>query len=198
MIKRHVCRKLDFKEIQEYKGPTYYIAHHAVLNPESKSTPPPPPCRIVFNSSAKFSGHILNDYLEKGPDMLNNLLGIILRFREERVGMVGDISKMYHSIEISPFDQMTHCFLWRNLEYDREPETFAMQVVNFGDRPSATIAMVALRKTTEMFTTLHREASEIIISNSYMDDIVDSKPSIAEVNNIIEKINVILHKGGGV
>ena len=52
---------------------------------------------------------------------------------------------------------MTHCFLWRNLEYDRGPETFAMQVVNFGDRPSATIAMVALRKTAEMFTTLHRE-----------------------------------------
>ena len=70
-----------------------------------------------------------------------------------------------------------------------------MQVVNFGDRPSATIAMVALRKTAEMFTTLHRDASEIIISNSYMDDIVDSKPSIAEVNNIIEKINVILHQG---
>ena len=111
--------------------------------------------------------------------------------------MVGDISKMYHSIEISPFDQMTHCFLWRNLEYDREPEMFAMQVVNFGDRPSANIAMVALRKTAEMSTTLHREASEIIISNSYMDDIVDSKPSIAEVNNIIEKINVILHRGGG-
>ena len=97
MIKRHVCRKLDFKEIQEYKGPIYYIAHRAVLKPESKSTP----CRIVVRSSAKFSGHILNDYLAEGPDMLNNLLGIVLRFREERVGMVGDISKMYYSIEKS-------------------------------------------------------------------------------------------------
>ena len=86
--------------------------------------------------------------------MLNNLLGIILRFREERVGMVGDISKMYHSIGIGPFDQMTHCFLWRNLEPLREPETSAIQVVNFGDRPSATIAMIALRKAAERFETL--------------------------------------------
>ena len=33
---------------------------------------------------------------------------------------------MYHSIEISPFDQMPYCFLWRNLEYERDPEMFAM------------------------------------------------------------------------
>ena len=107
MVKRNVCRKVDPQEIREYTGPIYYIAHHAVWKPESKSTP----CRIVFNSNANYSGHVLNDYLAKGPDMLNNLLGIILRFREERVGMVEEISKMYHSIGIGPFDQMTHCFL---------------------------------------------------------------------------------------
>ena len=47
-IARTVCRKLDPQEIREYNGPIYYIAHQAVLRPESKSTP----CRIVFNSSA--------------------------------------------------------------------------------------------------------------------------------------------------
>ena len=71
MVKRTVCRKVDPQEIREYTGPIYYIAHHAVWKPESKSTP----CRIVFNSSANYSGHVLNDYLAKGPDMLNNLLG---------------------------------------------------------------------------------------------------------------------------
>ena len=51
-------------------------------------------------------------------------------------------------------------------------------MVNFGVRPSATIAMIALRKTAERFETLYKEASETIKFNSYMDDIVDSKPSI--------------------
>ena len=111
MIARKVCRKLDPQEIREYNGPIYYIAHQAVLRPGSKSTP----CRIVFNSSANFSGHVLNDYLAKGPNMLNNLLGVLLRFREEKIGIVGDISKMYHAINITAFDQMTHCFFLERL-----------------------------------------------------------------------------------
>ena len=94
-------------EMSSFDGPFYYISHHAVLKPESKGTP----CRIVFNSSANFHGHVLNEYYSKGPDMLNNLSGVLMRFREERVAFVGDISKMLHSIEIPLIDQMTHRFL---------------------------------------------------------------------------------------
>ena len=52
------ARKLTPKEIEEWKGPVHYVAHHAVLRPEKKSTP----VRIVFNSSASYAGHTLNDY----------------------------------------------------------------------------------------------------------------------------------------
>ena len=54
-------RKLSEQEINEYKGPVHYISHHAVLRPESTSTP----VRIVFNSSATYQGHKLNDYWQK-------------------------------------------------------------------------------------------------------------------------------------
>ena len=43
------------------------------------------------------------------------------------------------------------------------PDTFAIQVVNFEDRPSATIAMIALWKTAERFKTLYKDASETYI-----------------------------------
>ena len=52
------ARKLTPKEIEELKGPVHYVAHHTVLRPEKKSTP----VRIVFNSSASYAGHTLNDY----------------------------------------------------------------------------------------------------------------------------------------
>ena len=93
---------------------------------------------------------VLNGYYAKGPDMLNNLLGVLMGFREERVAFVGDISKMFHSIEIPIIDQMTHQFLWRDLDTSKEPDTYLMTAVNMGDRPSVTIAIVALRKTAEM------------------------------------------------
>ena len=99
MISGGVAEKLSDDDVKAYDGPVHYISHHEVLKPESQSTP----CRIVFNASASFNGHVLNDYWAKGPDLINNLLGILIRFREYTVAMTGDVSKMYHSVSISKF-----------------------------------------------------------------------------------------------
>ena len=68
--------------------------------------------------------------------MLINLLGLMLRFREGIYPFVGDIKKMYHSIELSNLDQHIHRFLWRDLNLSIEPKTFVMTSVSFGDRPA--------------------------------------------------------------
>ena len=117
------ARKLSDVEIKDYKGPVHYVSYHEVLRPEKKSTP----IRIVFNSSANFQGHCLNDYWMKGPDLLNSLFGVILRFRENAVAISGDISKMYHRILIPERDQHVHRFLWRNME--------TIEILMFMSRP---------------------------------------------------------------
>ena len=99
-------RKITEQEKRDWTGPVHYIAHHAVRRPEKKSTP----IRIVFNSSASFKGHTLNDYWYKGPDLLNNLFGVVLRFRENAVAICGDITKMYHMVAIPMLDQHVHRF----------------------------------------------------------------------------------------
>ena len=106
MVQRGVARKLTKEELNNYKGPIYYISHHEVLKPDSKSTP----VRIVFNSSANYMGHVLNEYWAKGPDLLNSLLGILARFRENEVAFIGDITKMYHTVKTTVLDQHTHRF----------------------------------------------------------------------------------------
>ena len=107
MEKMKSSRKLSKKEVDSYTGPVHYIPHHAVIRPEKKSTP----VRIVFNSSSVYQGHTLNDYWLKGPDLLNSLFGVILRFRERPVAVIGDISKMYHRVLIPERDQHVHRFL---------------------------------------------------------------------------------------
>ncbi|XP_057308277.1 uncharacterized protein LOC130646153 [Hydractinia symbiolongicarpus] len=128
--------------------------------------------------------------------MLNTLLGVLLRFRENRVALLGDISKMFHAIKIPIRDQMTHLFLWRDLQTDKEPNTYAMTAVNFGDKPSATMAMVALRKTTEKQRQNYPIACKAIIDNSYMDDITDNADNAEEAIQRTREIDIILATGG--
>ena len=86
MTDRKVARKLNSDDIRVWNGPVFYISHLAVHNPKSISTP----VRIVFNSSQVFNGVLLNSCLAKGPDCyMNNQIGILLRWQEEAVALVG-------------------------------------------------------------------------------------------------------------
>ena len=58
MTELNFARKLSEEEIKSHEGPVHYISHHEVVRPEKKSTP----VQIVFNSSASYEGHKLNDY----------------------------------------------------------------------------------------------------------------------------------------
>ena len=85
-----IARKLSKKEVEDWKGPVFYLSHMAIEQPKSLSTP----VRLVFNSSQVYRGVSLNSCLAKGPDAYNNnLLGMLLRLREYHVVMVGDIRK---------------------------------------------------------------------------------------------------------
>ena len=45
----------------------------------------------------------------KGPDLLNDLFGVVLRFRENEIAFIGD--KMYHRIRLPEADQHVNRFL---------------------------------------------------------------------------------------
>ena len=193
MAERGVARKLSQKELQEWSGPKFYISHLAVVNTRSHSTP----VRIVFNSSQVCQGMSLNSCLAKGPDCyMNNLIGILLRWREEQVALVGDIRKMFHSIHLKPLEQHCHRFLWRDLETDQEPDVYVMTRVNMGDTPAPAISTEAMYKTADMFETDSPKAANLLKRSSYVDDLIDSQPSTAEALKIARETEDMLAKGG--
>ena len=79
-------------------------------------------------------------------------MGVLIKFRQEEMGYIGDIRKVYHTLKITMPDQQTHRFLWRDLNPVKKPEEFAMKGVSFGDKLSATIVQLALRKTADFAT----------------------------------------------
>ena len=68
-----------------------------------------------------------------------------MRFREHEIALIGDIKKIYHSVKTTSVEQHTHRFLWRDMDKQKEPDTYVIQRVSFGDRPSGTIATVTLK-----------------------------------------------------
>ena len=106
MIKRGTL-KLMGKEDLLYNGPIHYLPHFEVMKESSKSTK----LRIVFNASSSYMGHRLNDYWAKGPSMLNDMLCVLLSFRQDYIAAVGDLKKMYNSVLLSLPDQQLHRIL---------------------------------------------------------------------------------------
>ena len=116
MSDRGVARKLSASKLLTYDGLVFYLSHHEVFKLDSIFTP----CRIVLNSSDNFIGHILSNYWASVPNLLNNILGILISFRENQVALTGDITKMYHIVEIPINDQHTDRFLWRDMQTNQE------------------------------------------------------------------------------
>ena len=146
-----------------------------------------------------YKGHQLNDYWLKGPDLLNNLFGINLRFREKEVARIGDISKMYHRILMPEQDQHVHCFLWRSLETDREPgepDVYVKTVLTFGDKHAPAMAQIALRKTADENKAIKPRAANVLSQNVYMDDICESVETVKEARQLAQDIGAVLKTGG--
>jgi hypothetical protein len=193
MVDRGVARKLSSEEVKSWNGPVFYISHLAVVNPHSNSTP----VRIVFNSSQTHKGVSLNACLAKGPDSyMNNLVGILLRWREERVALIGDIRKMFNSVYLKALEQHCHRFLWRDLQQHRPPDVYVIQRVNMGDTPAPAISTEAIYKTAELYREDSPQAANLLKYSSYVDDLIDSRPSKPDALKIAKEAEDILAKGG--
>ena len=73
------------------EGDAWYIPHHGVYHPHK-----PGKIRVVFDCSAKLMGLSLNSMLYKGLDLTNSLVGVLTRFREDRVAVMADIELMFY------------------------------------------------------------------------------------------------------
>lgn len=126
MAKAHT-RKLTPDESAIPTKKQCFLLHHAVLNPNK-----PGKVQMVMDAKVKYNNVSLNDKLLVGPDLLNNLCGVLLQFREKRVALLADVESMFRQFQIIEEDQPALIFLWRNLDTKRSPDVYQMRVMIFG------------------------------------------------------------------
>ena len=64
-------------------GKIWYIPHHGVYHPSK--------IRVVFDCNAEFQGTSINKELLSGPDLTNHIIGVLTRFRQEKIAFMADV-----------------------------------------------------------------------------------------------------------
>ena len=174
-------------------GPAWYIPHHGVTNPNK-----PNKLRIVFDCSAEYGGTSLNQQVLQGPDLTNNLLGVLLRFREKPVAVMGDIQSMFHQVRVSPEHRDVLRFLWwRDGNMDGEILEYRMTVHLFGGTWSPSCASYALKRTAlDHATEYDASVVNAVLHSFYVDDLLDSVDSDQQAEQLVLDLRTMLASGG--
>lgn len=161
------------KDIHIHEGMLHFIAHFPVFK-DSLTTR----MRIVYDASAKMGRHAvsLNDCLHTGPNLLQDLTGILLKFRIHRIAIIADIEKAFLQIELDERDRDATRFLWlKDVEKpadDNNLEVYRFCRVLFGAAPSPFL----LNATVQYHLDNNAKNSDWIakdLKNSmYMDNVV--------------------------
>ncbi|XP_067949641.1 uncharacterized protein [Watersipora subatra] len=174
---------------------TWYIPHFGVRHPRKDKL------RVVFDASAKYKGQSLNDQLHTGLDMMNSLVGILLRFRTKRIAISCDIEKMFYNFFVTTDHRDFLHFLWKDAnDIMANPQEYRMTRQLFG-ATSPGVATIALRKIAKEYEEEMPIASNFILEDFYVDDSITSVDTVEEAANLIQsaieicrRANLRLHK----
>ncbi|CAG9135002.1 unnamed protein product [Plutella xylostella] len=158
----------------------YYMPHHGVVRESSTTTK----LRVVYDCSARTSsGKSFNDIQMVGPTVQDDLLSILLRFRQHKFVVTGDVEKMYRAVLVEPHQRSLQQILFR---FDRsEPlKSYTLKTLTYGTAAAAYLA-------TKCLTSLADQSTEPAVRDSikhdfYVDDFLsggDTVDSVVELCN---------------
>ncbi|XP_078040736.1 uncharacterized protein LOC144471982 [Augochlora pura] len=169
----------------------FYLPHHAVIKPTSSTTK----CRVVFDASAKSdTGISLNDTLEIGPTIQDDLFPLLLRFRTHAYVLTGDIEKMYRQFLIRPEDRPYQWILWRNEQ--NEIATYELNTVTFGIVSAPYLTIRCLHQLANDESDEYPAAFEVIKRDIYVDDLLTGAGTFREALKLRNGVINLLKKGG--
>ena len=168
-------------------GKLWYLPHYPVFH-EAK----PDKVRIVHDCAAACQGISLNSQCHRGPDLVNKLLHVLLRFRRYQCAVTADIQAMYMQVKVPHDDRDCLRFLW--YVKDRVTE-FRMSSHLFGGVWCASSSTFALRQTLHDHDT-GVSVRRAVLESMYVDDLLCSTKMVEEAADLVNGLKEVLLKGG--
>lgn len=173
------------------KGEVWYLPIFGVYQQQK-----PDQIRGVFDSAAIFEGVSLNKCLLSGPNLTNDLLGILLRFRKDQFAIAADIEQMFYSFLVKEDQRDFLRFFWYK---ENNPDLglieYRMKAHVFGNSPSPAIATYGLRKSVEG-DDVDDDVRNLVNRNFYVDDALTSLPKEEDAVSLLQRTQTALKKGG--
>ena len=174
----------------------HYLPHHAVVREEAETTK----VRVVFDASCRESRNSvsLNDCLHVGPSLTPLIFDILLRFRNYKVPLIGDIQKAFLNIEINPSDRDCLRFLWVSSLHSetQDIEIYRYNRVVFGVNSSPFLLNAVLRYHLEKFKDEDPEFVAKLIEGFFVDDLVTGAETVEEAFTLYIKARDRMKEGG--
>jgi len=167
----------------------HYLPHRAVFKPEIQTTP----VRPVFDASCK-SGRLpsLNEMLEKGPNMVELLPTILLRFRENRIGVIADIRKAFQMIEVEDADRDFFRFLWWENAETRKLKVYRHKRVVFGVNCSPFLLAAVLELHLKSVGDERAVLADKLLKSMYVDNCATSVATHEEYEQFKQQATEIM------
>jgi hypothetical protein len=155
----------------------YFLPHRAVFKPQSLTTP----VRPVFDASCKTGrAPCLNQCMEKGPNLLELIPSILLRFREKKIGVTADIRKAFQMIEIAESDRDFLMFLWWENGQSNTVCIYRHRRVVFGVNCSSFLLAAVIELHLKNVSESKMLTAEKLQKSLYVDNCVTSVNTFEE------------------
>ena len=160
------------RNLNLHEGTLHYIPYFPVFKTDSATTK----MRIVYDASVRVSSEAmsLNDCLYTGPNLMQDLTGILLKFRTHRIAFTADIEKAFLQVELNNQDMDATRLLW--LKDIKNPLTVRIiwKLADFAafyleQRPQPSLLNATIRyHLNEKENWITKDLTE----NMYMDNVV--------------------------
>ena len=193
LILKNYAEKVEEDEEKKKEHLVWYLPHHNVHHPKK-----PDKVRVVYDCSASYQGVSLNSEVLQGPDLLNSLIGVLIRFRQHPVAVMADIKAMFHQVAVIPEHRDVLRFLWwPGGDLSLRPEVYRMTVHLFGGTWSPSCCNFALQRTAQdTKEDFDAETVSTVLRNFYVDDCLRSFEDPQKAEKIVHQLIALLKRGG--
>ena len=119
--------------------------HHGIYHPRK-----PGKIWVVFDCSAEYNGMSINERSMSGPNLTNQIISILGKFRKDFEAITADIEAMFYQAFVADQHRNLLSLLWwENGDINKQSQHYHMNVHVFGGTSSPSCGKYTLQRTAK-------------------------------------------------